>query len=57
MTVYKGLASFELVVVVTTEIDRRAMLGKLQQFAAEYFEVNKSAPGRLVIAVSTVSLC
>ena len=24
MTVYKGLASFELVVVVTTQIDRRA---------------------------------
>ena len=59
MTVYKGLASFELVVVVTTEIDRGAMLGKLQQFAAEYFEVKSSqvAPGRLVIAVSTVNLC
>ena len=29
MTVYKGLASFELVVVVTAEIDRTAMPGKL----------------------------
>ena len=35
------------------------MLGELQQFAEEYFEVNSSqvAPGRFVIAVSSVSLC
>ena len=28
MTVYKGLASFELVVVVTAEIDRRSYAGR-----------------------------
>ena len=35
------------------------MLGELYQFAEEYFEVKslQVAPGRLVIAVSTVSLC
>ena len=35
------------------------MLGELKQFAEEYFEVNSSqvAPGRFVIAVSSVSLC
>ena len=35
------------------------MLGELQQFAEEYFEVKsfQVAPGRLVIAVYTVSLC
>ena len=47
MTVYKGLVSFELVVVVTAEIDRRS-------YEVKSFQV---APGRLVIAVSAVSLC
>ena len=58
MTVYKGLVSFELVVVVTAETDRRSYAGSsyssLLRSTLKSFQV---APGRLVIAVSTVSLC